>query len=295
MKVALTGATGQLGRSLIEKAAVRSGFEIVALGRAEVDLEQPGSAAEAIARLKPDVVVNAAAYTAVDQAEVEPDRAFRVNAEAPGEMASAAREIAASLIHISTDYVFDGRAEAPYREDSATNPQNVYGRSKLAGEEQVREANPNHLIVRTAWVYSPFGRNFVKTMMDAARTRESLSVVADQVGSPTSALDLADALLALLEVWGAKPERGLGETYHVAGSGQTSWCGLAQAIMAECAALGVPTADVIGISTADWPTKAVRPRNSVLDCEKFERDFGIRMPDWQLSVAETVRRLAARQ
>ena len=295
MKVALTGATGQLGRSLIEKAAVRSGFEIVALGRAEVDLEQPGSAAEAIARLEPDVVVNAAAYTAVDQAEVEPDRAFRVNAEAPGEMASAAREIGASLIHISTDYVFDGRAQAPYREDSATNPQNVYGRSKLAGEEQVREANLNHLIVRTAWVYSPFGRNFVKTMMDAARTRESLSVVADQVGSPTSALDLADALLALLEVWGAKPERGLGETYHVAGSGQTSWCGLAQAIMAECAALGVPTADVIGISTADWPTKAVRPRNSVLDCEKFERDFGIRLPDWQLSVAETVRRLAARQ
>lgn len=293
MKVAVTGAHGQLVQCLVEKATERLNIEIVVLGRPLVDLERTGNLGEAIANARPDVVINAAAYTGVDQAEDEPDLAFRINADAAGEAASAAAAADAPIIQISTDYVFDGRAEGPYSEDAATDPLTVYGRSKLAGEQQVREANPNHLIARTAWVYSPFGRNFVKTMFEAAQSRPELSVVADQVGSPTSAFDLADGLLAIVETWGKEPSRGLGNVYHLAGSGETSWFGLAEAVMAERRGFGLPAAEIRAIDTAEWPTRAVRPLNSVLDSGKVERDFGIRLPDWRLSVAETVRRLAA--
>jgi len=248
--------------------------------------------AEAIVSSRPDVVVNAAAYTAVDQAEDEPERAFRINADGAAEAASAARAAGAPIIQISTDYVFDGSAQGPYGEDAPTNPLTVYGRSKLAGEERVRDANPDHLIVRTAWVYSPFGRNFVKTMMEAAKSRDTLSVVVDQVGSPTSALDFAEGLLTILTQWGDTPRRELGEIYHLAGSGETSWCGLAEAVMAECTRLGLPAAEIQGIATDQWPTKARRPRNSMLDSGRFEAEFGFRLPDWRTSVADTVRRLA---
>jgi dTDP-4-dehydrorhamnose reductase len=169
----------------------------------------------------------------------------------------------------------------------------VYGRSKLAGEGLVRTACPGHVIVRTAWLYSPFGRNFVRTIVEAARTRDTLRVVNDQRGSPTSALDLADALLAMLGRWRAGDEVGLGQTYHVAGSGETSWCGLASHIMAQCERLGLPFAAVEPIGTGEWPTRAARPRNSVLDSAKFAADFGVRMPDWRMSVDQTVARLAA--
>ena len=260
----------------------------MALGRPELDLESPGSAAVAIAEAAPDIVINAAAYTAVDQAEDEPERAFRINADAAGEIADAAARTGAAVIQLSTDYVFDGQGEGPYREDAPVNPLGVYGRSKLAGEEQVRAANPRHAIVRTAWVYSPFGRNFVKSMMAAAATRDRLTVVDDQRGSPTSALDLADGLLAMIEAGG-----GWGETYHLAGGGEaTTWCGFAREIMGQCAANHLATVPVEPIRTEDWPTRAVRPRNSVLDSSRFEEAFGFVMPDWRLSAREVVERLA---
>jgi dTDP-4-dehydrorhamnose reductase len=292
MKVLVTGKEGQLVKSLLERSQGRPGLRLTALGRPDLDLEQPGSAAEAIARFAPDVVINAAAYTAVDQAEDEPDRAFRINGEAAGEVAAAARAAGARIIHISTDYVFDGGGEGAYAEDAPVNPLGVYGRSKLAGEEQVRSANPHHAIVRTAWVYSPFGKNFLKTMIALGATRDLVTVVADQYGNPSSALDLADGLLAVVERWSQGAGSGLGETYHLAGTGSASWYDFAAFIFAELAALGLPSAEVQPLSTADWPTKAVRPRNSRLDSSKFARDFGFEMPAWQSSTALAVRRLA---
>ena len=293
MKVLVTGRDGQLARSLVERSAGREGVELVAVGRSELDLELPGSAARVIAEASPQIVINAAAYTAVDQAEDEAERAFRINADAAGEVALAAREAGAAVIQVSTDYVFDGRSEEPYGESSAINPLGVYGRSKLAGEEQVRAANPDHLILRTAWVYSPFGRNFVKTMVAAAETRDVLTVVDDQFGNPSSALDLADGILTVIDNWRQGGRTGIGETFHLAGSGTTSWCGFARAIMDECRALGLQAAEVRSIRTDEWPTKAVRPQNSALDGAKFARDFGFMMPEWRRSLATVVERLAA--
>jgi dTDP-4-dehydrorhamnose reductase len=291
VKVLVTGRNGQLVQSLLERAA-GTDFELIALGRPELDLEQPGSAADAVRRLAPDVVISAAAYTAVDQAEDDPERAHRVNGVAPGELAEAAREVGARIIHISTDYVFDGRSPEPYQPGDRTNPLGVYGRSKLEGEERVRAATPDHLIVRTAWVYSPFGKNFLKTMMTVAQSRDVLTVVGDQRGNPTSALDIADGLLAVLARWAKGGAAGLGETHHLAGTGAASWAEFAQTIFAECARLGLPHASVTPIRTEDWPTRAVRPVCSMLDTSGFLRTFGFSMPEWQRSTADVVARLA---
>jgi dTDP-4-dehydrorhamnose reductase len=293
MRVLVTGVEGQLARSLVERGAARPQIEVIAIGRPRLDLEIPGSGAQAIADVQPDVVINAAAYTAVDQAEDEPDRAFRINAEAAGEMAAATESFGARFIQISTDYVFDGRKDGPYAEDAKPNPLGIYGRTKLAGEEAVRLANPHRTIVRTAWVYSPFGHNFVKTIIGAAGTRDVLNVVDDQHGNPSSALDLAEGLMSLLEVWRGGGAAGLGETYHLAGTGSTTWCGFAQAIMAECRKRGLPVAEIRPIAMVDWPTKAARPANSVMSSAKFARDFGYTMPQWENSLAAVVDRLAA--
>jgi dTDP-4-dehydrorhamnose reductase len=290
MKILVTGRDGQLARSLVERGASR-GLNIISVGRPELDLERPESIASAIAAAAPDLVINAAAYTAVDQAEDEPELARRINGTAAGEVAAAARRAGARVIQISTDYVFDGRSDQPYREDASTNPLGAYGRSKLDGEEAVRAANPDHAIVRTAWVYSPFGRNFVKTMLDLARSRDSLTIVGDQQGNPSSALDLADGLLTLVSRWRDDPAKGRGETYHLTGAGSTSWDMFARQIFAEAAKLGGPSAEVRSIRSEDYPTKAARPRNSRLDCLKFECDFGYRAPAWQLSTAQIVGRL----
>jgi dTDP-4-dehydrorhamnose reductase len=292
MRVLVTGAQGQLVRSMIEKSMGWPGIEIVPVGRPEADLAVPGSVGRAIEAHRPDAVVNAAAFTGVDQAEDEPERAHRINADAAGEAAAAARGVGAPIIQISTDYVFSGEQEGALSEDSPTGPAGIYGATKLAGEEQARAAQPDHLIVRSAWVYSPFGRNFVKSIMVEAEQRDALTVVDDQRGSPTSALDLADAIFHALDGWRRGGRTGLGETYHVAGTGETSWFGLAQEIMDRCRALGLPSATVTPIQTSDWPTRARRPRNSVLDSGKFERDFGVRLPDWRTSVGEVVKRLA---
>lgn len=293
MRILVTGRQGQLVRSLAERAEGRTGFELVVAGRPELDLERPGSAGAIIAAAAPDVVINAAAYTAVDHAEDEPDRAMRINGGAAGEVAAAAKAAGAAVIQISTDYVFDGRADQPYAEDAPVNPLGAYGRSKREGELRVRAENPRHLIVRTAWVYSPFGSNFVRTMLRVGAIRDKVTVVDDQRGNPSSALDLADGLLTIIDHWRQGRTTGIGETYHLAGSGEASWFEFARAIFAECRALGLPFPEVQPIAGKDWPTKAERPANSRLDCRKFAADFGFAMPDWRQSLPSVLHRLAA--
>jgi dTDP-4-dehydrorhamnose reductase len=292
VKVLVTGRTGQIARALAEAAAGRPELELVAVGRPQLDLEAPASIARVMVETRPDVVINAAAYTAVDQAEDEPERALRINAQAPAEIAACCRESGARLIHISTDYVFNGESQDAYRPDAPTHPLGSYGRSKLQGELEIRAGTGEHLIVRTAWVYSPFGRNFVKTMIDLATNRDVVRVVADQHGNPSSAADIAEGLLRIVEAWRGGARTGLGQIYHLAGTGAASWAEFAEAIFAACARRGLPSARVEPISTKDWPTRARRPRNSRLDGSGFARDFGFRMPAWQESLERVVERLA---
>jgi dTDP-4-dehydrorhamnose reductase len=288
--VLVVGRSGQLALSLAERAAFR-GVELVFAGRPALDLGDPDSLRRAVARSGAEIVINAAAYTAVDKAEDEPEAAYALNAAAPGLLAEAARENGARLIHVSTDYVFDGTGARPWREDDPTGPASVYGRSKLAGEQAVRAALADHVIVRTAWVYSPFGSNFVRTMLNLARTRPALQVVDDQIGNPTSALDLADGLLAILDTWDDEPARGLGATCHLAGTGAASWADFAREIFALSRMRGGPSAEVSGIPTALWPAKAPRPLNSRLSSELFAETFFYRAPPWQESLAGIVGRI----
>lgn len=289
MNILVTGRHGQLAQSLAERAAVDGDLQISLVGRPDLDLAVAGSSRSAIVAARPDLVINAAAFTAVDLAETESALAGWINDEAAGEIASAAHEVGSPVIQISTDYVFDGQATEPYNETDATGPINEYGRSKLAGEEAVRAANPDHLILRTSWLVSPFGKNFVRAMVDLGRQRDTLSVVADQYGNPTSALDLADAILLVARRWAARDCTGIGETYHLAGGGIASWHDLAVAVHEE-AGTG---AKVLPIITAEWPTAAARPAYSALDSSKFVRDFGHVMPDWRASLGPIVARLTA--
>jgi dTDP-4-dehydrorhamnose reductase len=267
------------------------GDEIIALTRQELDISDKNIVFETFGREKFDAVLNCAAYTDVDGAETNIDKCYAANAAGVENLALASKQINCAFVTISTDYVFDGAAAEPYREDAPTEPLSVYGRSKLAGEKAVRAANPEHVILRTAWVYSPFGRNFVRTMLTMA-DRQVLRVVDDQRGCPTSALDFAEAILQIAGRWQGGDRTGLGETFHLAGGGSASWFDFAVEIMDQCRRLGLPTAEVRPIATADWPTKAMRPANAVLDCSKIERDLGLRLPEWRRSVAETVERLA---
>ena len=289
MNVLVIGVGGQVARSLAERSRRHEGFQVRFVGRPDIDLEIAGSAERAIAGTPSDIVINAAAYTAVDQAEEELQQAFRINAEAAGEIASAAARNGTPIIHLSTDYVFDGRVSEPYREDSPTAPLNVYGRSKLAGEERVRTANPRHLILRTAWVHSPFGRNFVKTMLRLAEEKDEIAIVADQVGSPTSALDIADAIFAIL----GPISNGITGTFHFAGAGTASWADVAEEIFRVGTETGGPMARVRRITTEDYPTRAVRPTYSALDSSLFEKTFGIHVRDWRAGVREVVNRVIA--
>ena len=290
MRLLVTDRNGQVATSLAERAATHPGIEVLALGRPELDLESPATVEAAIAAARPDLVVNAAAYTAVDKAESDSGRAFAANRDGAAAAARAAARLGVPVIHLSTDYVYPGDKPSPYVESDATGPSSVYGQSKFEGEQAVMAAHPQALIFRTSWVYSPFGANFVKTMLRIGKDRDVVRVVADQQGNPTSAIDIADAILRLAPGLGSTPAGGI---YHLCGSGSTTWCGLAQAIFAESGKLGGPAPRVEAITTAEYPTPARRPANSRMDTAAFTARFGFALRPWPDAVAETVARLLA--
>ena len=290
MKILVTGSEGQVARSLAERGA-DGPHELVFAARPELDLADRDTIFCTIERVRPDLVISAAAYTAVDQAEDEPELAMAINGEAPGHIGRAAAEVGAAVLHLSTDYVFDGTGEQAWKETDQTAPIGIYGKSKLAGEHALAASQARHAILRTAWVYSPFGANFVKTMLRLGETRDMLNVVADQYGNPTSALDIADALLLVADHWSDGSDLGADQIFHFAGTGTTNWAEFARAIFAQANDKGGPSAEVTGIPASDYPTKATRPANSRLDCTKFEETFGHASPPWQDSLAVTLKRL----
>ena len=288
----VTGANGQLGRSLVEAASGPSatGIRLVALGREQLDVTRPDTITAALDVHEPGVVVNCAAYTEVDKAESEEQQAFAVNAEGAGALAASCASCDIPLIHVSTDFVFDGEKAEPYVEADNTRPASVYGRTKLEGETRIAAACSRHIILRTAWVHSPFGQNFIATMLRLGRTRAEIPVVDDQLGSPTYAPHLAAAILEIARQILGEPQWGV---YHIAGTGETSWCGLAREIFAQSEKHGGPIARIRPISTADYPTPARRPANSRLDCTALKTGFGITLPDWREGVEACVARLLA--
>ncbi len=286
LKLVVTGRNGQVATALARLAGADRTLDVVTLGRPEMDLSRPETIAPAIAAAGPDVVVNAAAYTAVDRAEGERGLAFAVNALGAGAVAEAAAELSIPVIQISTDYVFDGAKAEPYVESDATAPLSVYGASKLAGETAVAAANARHVILRTAWVYSAGGVNFLRSMLRLARERQQLRVVDDQTGSPTHAADIAGKIVTVARALA----RGEGATgiFHMTAAGETTWCGFARVILAESARRGGPSVPVEAITTAEYPTPAARPRNSRLDCAKIAGAYGIRLPHWRGRVEHCV-------
>lgn len=275
--ILLFGGDGQVGREMVRVSAARA-TPLVALSRAQADITDAAAIGEAIKRHGPSIVVNAAGYTKVDLAEMEPEAAHEANAVGPGLLAAACAHASVPLIHISTDFVFDGEKPGAYVEQDKVAPINSYGRSKADGEQAVRDATPLHVIIRTSWVYGEFGTNFLKTMIQLAAARDELRVVADQRGCPTSTPDLANALLAVApQLRGGK---GIWGTYHFAGSGVTTWHGFASRIVAAQAPLTGRTPRVIAITTAEYPRRARPPANSELDCNLFARVFGVRGRPW---------------
>jgi dTDP-4-dehydrorhamnose reductase len=275
--ILLFGGNGQLGRELV-RAGAANAVKLVAVSHAETDIADEAGVCAVISRTKPSLVVNAAAYTKVDTAETEIEAARRANEIGPAVLAAACAAAHVPVIHISTDYVFDGSKDRAYVEDDPIAPINAYGRTKAAGERAVRETAPKHVILRTSWVYGEFGQNFLKTMLKLAATREELRVVSDQYGCPTSTTDLAAAILTIAPRLAANAN--LWGTYHYAGSGVTTWHGFAGRIIAAQAPLTGRAPPVTPISTTDFPTPARRPANSVLDCSKFTRAFGFGGRPW---------------
>jgi dTDP-4-dehydrorhamnose reductase len=289
MRVAVTGSKGQVATSLLERAGPH--LEVVALGRPAFDLTDRAAVLAGLEAARPDVIVNAAAYTAVDKAEAEEALALRVNGEGAGHVAEAAARLGVPLLHLSTDYVFDGALDRPYREDDPTGPSGAYGRSKLAGEKLVSARCQHSVILRTAWVYSPFGANFVRTMLRLNETRDEVGVVSDQRGNPTSALDIADSLIAIAARVKDDRSPALRGIFHMTGSGEGTWADFAEVVFREAEARGRRSTRVKRIPTADYPTPARRPANSRLDNEKLARVYGFRLPDWRRSVEDCCARL----
>jgi dTDP-4-dehydrorhamnose reductase len=273
LKILLVGRNGQVGRELARSLAPLG--EVQAVGREQLELTDANAIRKTVRDAAPEVIVSAAAYTAVDRAESEPDLAFSVNANAPGVLAAEAARLGALLVHYSTDYVFDGTKSGPYTEVDAPHPLNVYGASKLAGEQAIAASGCRYLILRTSWVYGPHGSNFMLTILRAARERPELRVVDDQVGAPTSSAAIARATARLLAI---RPE-GL---YHMTAAGRTSWYGFAKAILAR-AGIGTP---VIPISTEQYPSAARRPRNSLLDNSRLRAACGVALAPWEEGLAE---------
>ncbi|VVN11958.1 dTDP-4-dehydrorhamnose reductase [Pseudomonas fluorescens] len=283
MKVLINGRHGQVSHELQRRLAAVG--ELIVLGRDQLDLAQPDQIRRQVQNIRPDLIINAAAHTAVDLAESEPQPAFAINAVAPGVLAEEALALDIPLIHYSTDYVFDGRKAGLYTEDDAPNPLGVYGKSKLAGEQAIRDVQGKHLILRTSWVYSTHGRNFLLTMQRLLQEKPELRVVADQIGAPTWAGTIANSTLALIERWQANEVANWG-TYHLSAQGETSWFGFAQAIGEALRQQGKPCARLIAIPSSDYPTPAARPLNSRLDCSRLQRDWGVSQPDWQTALRE---------
>jgi dTDP-4-dehydrorhamnose reductase len=307
VRILLLGANGQLGRTFLEHAGLSARGEVVAASRDGVlttgghgeiaDLAEPTSLPALLDRVQPDVIINAAAYTAVDRAEQEEALAIRVNGEAVGVLGAWAAAHGALVMHYSTDYVFDGSQSQPYVVDAPTGPLGAYGRSKLAGEQALRDSGANHLALRTAWVYAAHGHNFLRTMLRLGAEREELRVVADQHGAPTDTTLIVNASLAALARWqhaDAAQRRQLSGTHHLVASGATTWHGFASAIFEQAAAQGLIARQprVIPISSSEFPTPAVRPAWSLLDNTNFQRQFGVTLPDWHDGLRNVIAQLS---
>lgn len=289
--VLVTGGSGQVGSAL--KRIALDDFELTAPGRAELDLADPAAIAAMVASRPWAAVISAGAYTAVDKAETDVVSAWRINALAPAAFAAATRAAGIPLIHVSTDYVFDGAKDGAYVEEDPVGPVGVYGASKEAGEQAVRTANPRHVILRTAWVVSPDGANFIKTMLRLGADRPELRVVADQRGCPTAAEDIARTLIVLLRAaTGDAPHWG---TYHFVNGGEATWHELAEAVFARAATHGRPQVKVTAITTADYPTPARRPANSRLSTARIERDFGVVPRPWRTAIDDIVDKLLTKE
>ena len=293
-RILLTGKNGQVGWELLRSLA--SFGDVVALNSHELDLADPDAIRQTVRNIRPGIIINPAAYTAVDKAESDAGTAMAVNGIAPGVLAEEARRLGAVLVHFSTDYVFDGSKPAPYTEDDVPNPQSVYGSTKLAGEEAIRETGCKHLILRTSWVYGVHGGNFVKTMLRLAKERSELRIVADQFGAPTWARDLAQATASALTCWQEKDwDAGLSGIYHLTAAGRTNWHHYAEEIVRLArqydVSLAAKSLDIRAIATHEYPVPAKRPANSVLANGKIRDSFGIALPAWQDSLAECVREL----
>lgn len=290
--ILVTGGGGQLARALGAAAGAR---ELRVVGRPDWDFDRVAGLPALLAEARPALVINAAAHTAVDRAESEADAAYRANRDGPAVLAAYCAAAGIPLIHVSTDFVFDGAKGAPYAEDDAPNPAGIYGASKLAGEAAVLAVCPRAIVLRTSWVYAATGKNFVLTMLALAKTRDHLRVVADQRGCPTAADDLADVILGIADIiardgW---QDRFAG-VYHAAGAGETTWHGLASAAIARAGAFGHPQPKLIeAIATAEYPTPARRPADSRLDCSKLARVFGLALPPWDAALDRTIARVFA--
>lgn len=293
MKVLITGAAGQVGVSLVRSAP--SWVELTALGSGKLDISDEAAVKATLGRLQPELIINAAAYTAVDRAETDTQRAFEVNGLAPAYLGAAASDLGIPVFHISTDYVFSGKAETPYDENAVPDPQTAYGRGKLAGELGLASQCADHLILRTSWVFSAEGSNFVKTMLRLGRERPQLKVVADQIGGPTPASAIAEALWRLAARWNEMGSTSFEwGTYHFSGAPSVSWHGFASDIMRQAQATGTLAKPPVveAITTLDFPTPAQRPAYSVLDCSRLLAKHGIEQPDWRKGMIEVLHELA---
>lgn len=290
MKILTIGNSGQVARAMIERSEA-VGISNEAIGRPMIDILRPKTIEDAIKRYKPTVLVNAAAYTAVDHAEKDVDSAFGLNAAGAGTLARLADSSRIPLVHISTDYVFDGKKTAPYIESDPIAPLGVYGQSKALGERQVDDATKRSVILRTAWVYSPFGKNFVKTMLRLAAERESVSVVDDQLGNPTNALDIADGIISICQHLANRSESASYGVYHMTGCGRASWADFAEAIFEVYRQETGKNVRLNRITSSEYPTPAERPKNSQLNSDKLAKEFSVTLPHWRTSFEDVVRRL----
>lgn len=283
--VLVAGKSGQVARCLSDMA-LRRNMAIMAIGRPELDIEDEYGVDRVMAAVRPSAIINAAAYTAVDRAESEAERAFRINGRGAALLANAAARQGIPFVHISTDYVFDGCKHSPYREDEHPDPLNVYGASKLAGEAAVLKTYPDAIVLRTSWIYSPYGDNFLRTMLRLSESQHSARIVNDQHGTPTSAMDLAAGILTIVDQLCSSTEKHRSGIYHLAGGGETTRHGFAAATFASLARRGRRVPELRAIPSAEYPTPARRPDYSALDSTKAERVFGVRLPAWQVSLED---------